>query len=370
MKKLIFITMLLNCLWILNVNVYAADSNYISSYEIIQWGTRGNDTFYCLDICDENWKVYAGLQAIECGEGLHSWSPKQFLNELGISDEDVVGLKFNWRVWSPGGYGGEGFEGQVVINAPPACQGMPYASTHEKIQWECRGSDTFYCIDIFDKNWNMLHQAADCNDGLHSFDPQTLHLESGTYNWTIWSANGYGGEGFEGQFENISDAVVENSCDYRLNSDVILLNELGGIVKVNVYASTGCSWEARAKDSWLSIRSGGTGSGNGTFELLVLPANDSRTGTVTIADKTLTVKQVVPVTPSVCEIKCTLSGFSYSCATSSHKAEEKYCYMGNTGFVNYLKVTYTNGHTITCSSSSCGGPLFCKDDTGESCTIY
>jgi len=53
-------------------------------------------------------------QALECGENFHSWSPKEFLNKLGIPDGTLPGFKFNWRVWSPAGYGGEGFEGQVT----------------------------------------------------------------------------------------------------------------------------------------------------------------------------------------------------------------------------------------------------------------
>lgn len=200
MKSLISITVLLSLLWTFNVNVYA-DSNYISSYERIQWGTRGNDTFYCLDICDENWNVYPGLQALECGEGLHSWSPKQFLNELGVSDEDVVGLTFNWRVWSPNGYGGEGFEGQVIVSKEqPLCQGADYLSTYESIQWGCRGSDTFYCVDIFDSNWNMFYQAITCGEGLHSYSPKELDFLSGTYYWKVWSQSGYGENGFWGQF--------------------------------------------------------------------------------------------------------------------------------------------------------------------------
>lgn len=89
--------------------------SYQSTYEDIQWSCRGDDTFYCIDICDENWNIYSGLQALECGENLHSWSPKNYINNvLGIPDSALSGFSFNWRVWSPGGYGGEGFEGTVI----------------------------------------------------------------------------------------------------------------------------------------------------------------------------------------------------------------------------------------------------------------
>ncbi|MEA1973582.1 MAG: hypothetical protein U9N34_09900 [Candidatus Cloacimonadota bacterium] len=87
---------------------------YQSTYEMVEWGNRGDDTFYCIDICDQNWNIFEGFQALECGENFHSWSPKQFLNDLGIYDGTIAGFTFNWRVWSPGGYGGNGFEGTVI----------------------------------------------------------------------------------------------------------------------------------------------------------------------------------------------------------------------------------------------------------------
>lgn len=90
------------------------ETEHLSTYDLIQWGNRGGDTFYCLDICDENWNVYDGLRALYCGEGFHSWSPKQYLNNV-IGIPDPSGLRFRWRVWSPGGYGGAGFEGEVVV---------------------------------------------------------------------------------------------------------------------------------------------------------------------------------------------------------------------------------------------------------------
>ena len=89
---------------------------YQSQYELVQWNTRDNDTFYCIDICDENWNVYDGLRALVCGDGLYSWSPKNYINNvLNIPDSALSGFKFNWRVWSSNGYGGEGFQGTVVV---------------------------------------------------------------------------------------------------------------------------------------------------------------------------------------------------------------------------------------------------------------
>jgi len=37
--------------------------NYQSTYELVQWDSRETDSFYCIDICDENWNIYDGFQA-------------------------------------------------------------------------------------------------------------------------------------------------------------------------------------------------------------------------------------------------------------------------------------------------------------------
>ncbi len=187
-------------------------SAYESTYKTIQWNQRGNDSFYCLDICDEQWNIYSGFQAIYCGENFYSWSPQQYFDELNNTPEVLSSGKFNWRVWSPSGYGGDGFEGSVTIG----CQSKNFISTQTQIQWGCRNEDTFYCIDIFDSSWNMIYQAADCGDGLHSFSPvSALDLTSGTYHWKVWSpsVNEYWNfqDGFEGSFK-VPKATENGTC--------------------------------------------------------------------------------------------------------------------------------------------------------------
>jgi len=89
-------------------------AGYQSLYKNITWPKRGSDDFYCIDICDENWNVYPGLQGLQCRQA-RSWSPKDYINKtLGIKDGVIKGFKFNWRVWSESGYGGDGFEGSVI----------------------------------------------------------------------------------------------------------------------------------------------------------------------------------------------------------------------------------------------------------------
>ncbi len=89
---------------------------YNSLYELAQWGKRGTDTYYCVDICDLTGTPYPGLQAVRCGEDFHAWSPKNYINIiLGVPDSTLSGFQFMWKVWSPGGYGGQGFQGVVTV---------------------------------------------------------------------------------------------------------------------------------------------------------------------------------------------------------------------------------------------------------------
>jgi len=74
-----------------------------------------------------------------------------------------------------------------------------------------------------------------------------------------------------------------------------------------------------------------------------------------------------PVT--TCRLTCSSTGFTYTCGSGSSSSTKHYCYRGNTGYVSSYMISYGNGHTINCSSSTCGGPLYCRDDTGSSCTI-
>ena len=234
---------------------------YWSSYERLEWGSRSADTFYCLDIFDENWQMLK--QAVVCGEGLHQYFPRDLTLPTG---------KYHWKVWSPSitatyheqqlGFEGEfnvpdsysderriiwptrdndsfycldifnfdtgEMERQAVacgenlhsyspakLDLPvnryrsiawsPSVQNYPNYSEESKafwgyfepaatpistdttLQWNYRGEDELYCLDIFDKDWNFLHQAVACGEGLHQFSPHNLNLAPGEYHWKVWS---------------------------------------------------------------------------------------------------------------------------------------------------------------------------------------
>lgn len=62
---------------------------------------------------------------------------------------------------------------------------------------------------------------------------------------------------------------------------------------INVSAASGCSWMAVSNANWITITSGGSGSGNGTvsYSVAANTTGSLRTGTVTIASQTFTLTQ-------------------------------------------------------------------------------
>jgi uncharacterized repeat protein (TIGR03803 family) len=82
-------------------------------------------------------------------------------------------------------------------------------------------------------------------------------------------------------------------CNFELGQDSGTFTAVGGNSTVSVTASNGCTWSATNNDSFITITSGSSGSGNGTVHYTVA-ANSSTnpvTGTMTIAGNTFTVTQ-------------------------------------------------------------------------------
>jgi hypothetical protein len=83
------------------------------------------------------------------------------------------------------------------------------------------------------------------------------------------------------------------SCDYTLSvGSTIDGYPNGGSFSVTVTTTTGCTWTAVSSVSWMHVSGSGSGSGTGTFTFTV-DANpgSARTGTLTIAGKTVTFNQ-------------------------------------------------------------------------------
>lgn len=88
--------------------------------------------------------------------------------------------------------------------------------------------------------------------------------------------------------------VNANGCNYKLATPGQTLNSKGGMVSVNLTSMPGdCVWKAESNAPWISVTSGGSGSGNGSVTMKVEENNsfNRRFGTVAIAGRSFTVTQ-------------------------------------------------------------------------------
>lgn len=216
-----------------------ADYPYRSDEGFVQWGTRGDDTFYSVDIFDSYWNML--YQAAFSGEGLHSFSPL---------DLDLPAGTYYWKVWSPGGYGDDGFWGGFHV--PDSCIEIIGGGDYSFISWSC-SQDRYYCVDIFDENWDMLYQAAACGEGLGSFSPRKLNLPPGLYHWKTWTPYSVEcpnslslcGNGGEGKF--VTDGYIETSFAYRSDYNLVQWGEgSGSQTCIDIYDA---NWNLIYKDA-------------------------------------------------------------------------------------------------------------------------
>jgi hypothetical protein len=83
------------------------------------------------------------------------------------------------------------------------------------------------------------------------------------------------------------------ACTYAINPSSMSAPKRQTTGSTSVTAPAGCAWTATSNVSWISVRSGASGSGNGTVTFEVADNNDKakRTGTLTIAGRAFTVDQ-------------------------------------------------------------------------------
>ena len=79
------------------------------------------------------------------------------------------------------------------------------------------------------------------------------------------------------------------SLDYTVSK---LFTTTGGTGIIRVTSGSGCAWQASSSASWITITSGGNGTGPGNVQYTI--ANNTgaqRTGTVTVAGQTYLITQ-------------------------------------------------------------------------------
>jgi hypothetical protein len=101
--------------------------------------------------------------------------------------------------------------------------------------------------------------------------------------------------------------VNQAGCTYTVNPTTISPEASGGTTTVTVTTGTACTWGATSNATWITVNGGTnrTGTGNVTIDVAANTSTTPRTGTATVAGRTVTVDQagacaytVVPTTIS------------------------------------------------------------------------
>jgi hypothetical protein len=81
-------------------------------------------------------------------------------------------------------------------------------------------------------------------------------------------------------------------CSYAIGTAAFSLGSAGGARDVPVTAPAGCAWTAASDAPWITLASGGTGTGPGVVSFRVAATDGpARTGTLTVAGRVVTVTQ-------------------------------------------------------------------------------
>ena len=98
----------------------------------------------------------------------------------------------------------------------------------------------------------------------------------------------------------VARPVRPATCTFDVSPLSQSVAQAAGILTINVTAQPGCDWRAASNATWLRVLWGGLAYGNGSagFAIAANTGGFSRTGTVTVAGRTISVTQTGPCTYS------------------------------------------------------------------------
>ena len=117
---------------------------------------------------------------------------------------------------------------------------------------------------------------------------------SGDFSFTVKATDANGCPGAR----SYKLAVKPVDCSYQVSQNNFVFTSAGGQGTISVSTNNGCAWAAESKDEWITIKSGGGGSGSGnvTFTVAKNAEGAARTGALSVAGLKVTIAQSSPVT--------------------------------------------------------------------------
>ena len=147
-----------------------------------------------------------------------------------------------------------------------------------------------------------------------------------------------------------SKSPVEPSpaaCTYTLSTASLTVGSQGGPNSVTVTTAANCAWSAASDRGWMTITGGSTGTGSGVVSISLAPnpTESGRTGTLTVAGKSVAVTQDGA---GLCAIDISPSSASYNKdSVTGTFAVSAAAHCGWTATSNASWVAVTSGSTGT-----------------------
>jgi len=140
---------------------------------------------------------------------------------------------------------------------------------------------------------------------------------SGTVNFRVDAATGPQRTGtltIGGQHVLIEQGT---GCTVTVKPSELMIGAQGGAGAIQVESGAGCAWTAVANNTWIGVRAGAAGQGTGRVDLAVSAnSGPSRTGSATIAGRTISIAQASGCTYSIAPQSQSLAGTAGSLVVS------------------------------------------------------
>jgi hypothetical protein len=124
-------------------------------------------------------------------------------------------------------------------------------------------------------------------NGEGNIDAQVQQLQNVLWRWQsrFWRETG-------GRAR--ANLTLDGSCSFTFSATSVMPAASPSTGAINVMSDAGCGWTSSSSDSWLTITSGGSGTGDGklNYSIAANTSANPRTGTITIAGQPFTVTQL------------------------------------------------------------------------------